>query len=89
VCLLRKGSRPEDTILVVCNFTPVPREKYRVGVPSDGYWRELLNSDSVDYAGSNMGNAGGVQAEKIAAHGRPFSVSMTLPPLGALFFKRA
>jgi len=88
ISLLRKGKRLEDTILIVCNFTPVPRQEYRIGVPFDGYWRELLNSDSSDYAGSNMGNGGGQQAEEIAAHGRPYSLSLTLPPLGILFFKR-
>ncbi|MBO0911963.1 MAG: alpha amylase C-terminal domain-containing protein, partial [Acidobacteria bacterium] len=88
VSLLRKGRRAEDVILVICNFTPVPRLKYRVGVPSNGYWQELLNSDSADYAGSNMGNAGGAMAEAAPAHGRPFSLSLTLPPLGALFLKR-
>src|SRR5579864_9233907 len=89
VSLLRKGKRPEETILVVCNFTPVPREPYRIGVPFGGYCRELLNSDAKDYAGSGMGNAGGRQAEEVPAHGRPFSLELTLPPLGALFFKRS
>ena len=88
VSLLRKSRRPEDTILVVCNFTPVARENYRIGVPFGGYWRELLNSDSGDYAGSGMGNKGGVQAEEKPTHGRPYSISLTLPPLGALFLKR-
>jgi 1,4-alpha-glucan branching enzyme len=89
VSLLRKGKRPEDTILVVCNFTPIPRESYRIGVPFGGFWRELLNSDAKDYAGSGMGNAGGRQAEEIPTHGRPYSLELTLPPLGALFFKRS
>jgi 1,4-alpha-glucan branching enzyme len=87
ISLLRKGKRPEDTILVVCNFTPIPREDYRIGVPFDGYWHELLNSDAHEYAGTGMGNLGGKQAEEIAAHGRPYSLSLTLPPLGILFFK--
>jgi 1,4-alpha-glucan branching enzyme len=87
VSLLRKGSSPRERIVVVSNFTPVPRLFYRVGVPTGGYWRELLNSDSRDYGGSNMGNSGGVQAEPIPAHGRPYSLSLTLPPLAALFLK--
>ena len=62
VSLLRKGKSPQDVILVVCNFTPVPRIGYRVGVPQGGYWREILNSDAKEYAGSGMGNLGGVQA---------------------------
>jgi len=87
VSLLRKSETPQDTILVVCNFTPVPRLGYRVGVPHGGYWREMLNSDAREYAGSGMGNLGGVNAEEIPQHGRPFSLKLTLPPLGALFFK--
>ena len=88
ISLLRKGKRPEDTILIVCNFTPVSRDTYRIGVPHDGYWRELLNSDATDYAGSGVGNLGGKQAEEIPVHGRPYSLSLTLPPLGIVFFKR-
>ena len=87
ISLLRKSDSPADTILVVCNFTPVPRTGYRVGVPHGGYWRELLNSDAQDYAGSGMGNFGGVHADEIPTHGRPFSLRLTLPPLAALFFK--
>ena len=87
VSLLRRGKNPGDVVLVVCSFTPVPREDYRVGVPSGGYWRELLNSDSSDYGGSNLGNGGGRMAEARSVHGRPFSLSLTLPPLAALFFK--
>jgi 1,4-alpha-glucan branching enzyme len=87
ISLLRKSETPQDTVLVTCNFTPVPRTGYRVGVPHGGYWRELLNSDAREYAGSGMGNLGGVSAEEIPAHGRPFSLKLTLPPLAALFFK--
>jgi len=86
---LRKGKSPTDTLLIVCNFTPVPRLEYRLGVPCGGYWRELLNSDAQDYAGSGMGNGGGVRAEYLPAHGRPHSLSMTLPPLAVLFLKPA
>jgi 1,4-alpha-glucan branching enzyme len=87
ISLLRKSESEKDTILVICNFTPVPRIGYRVGVPHGGYWRELLNSDGAEYGGSNMGNAGGVMAEAEPTHGRPFSLELILPPLGALFFK--
>jgi 1,4-alpha-glucan branching enzyme len=86
---LRKGKSPTDTVLIVCNFTPVPRLEYRLGVPCGGYWRELLNSDATDYAGSGMGNGGGVRAEYLPAHGRPHSLRMTLPPLAVLFLKPA
>jgi len=88
ISLLRKGENGDDAILVVCNFTPVPRVNYSVGVPTGGYWRELLNSDAREYGGSGMGNMGGVQALPQSAHGRPYSLRLTLPPLGALFLKR-
>jgi len=84
---IRKGSSSEDILLAVCNFTPVPRFNYRVGVPRGRYWREILNSDSKEYGGSGHGNMGGVEASAISFHGRPQSLNLTLPPLGAVFFK--
>ncbi len=84
---LRKGKSPEQMVLVICNLTPVPRMAYQVGVPRGGYWRELLNSDSTDYAGSGMGNEGGVHAQEQSTHGRPYSLGLTLPPLAVLFLK--
>jgi 1,4-alpha-glucan branching enzyme len=87
ISLLRKGSSSRENIVVVCNFTPVPRIGYRLGVPSGGFWRELLNSDAKEYGGSGMGNSGGVMAEEHPVHGRPYSLNLTLPPLGALFLK--
>jgi 1,4-alpha-glucan branching enzyme len=89
VAFLRKGSRPEDVVLVVCNFTPVPRENYRVGVPRGGLWRERLNSDAETYGGSGQGNFGTVEAAPLAAHGRTHSLYLRLPPLGALFLTPA
>ncbi|MDR4462169.1 MAG: 1,4-alpha-glucan branching protein GlgB [Nitrospirales bacterium] len=83
----RRAKDPSDIVVCVLNLTPVPREAYRMGVPTAGYYRELLNSDSEAYGGSNMGNAGGVQAEDMPWHGQPFSVVITLPPLAAVFFK--
>jgi len=85
---LRKSGNPDDTILVVLNFTPVPRHDYRLGVPQCGYWRELLNSDAEMYGGSNLGNGGGVNSEPIPAHGRDCSISLLVPPLAALYLKR-
>jgi 1,4-alpha-glucan branching enzyme len=85
--LIRKDSSSEDILLVVLNFTPVPRFNYRVGVPRGGYWREILNSDSQEYGGSGHGNLGGVEASPVSFHGRPYSLNLTLPPLGALFFE--
>jgi 1,4-alpha-glucan branching enzyme len=85
--LLRRGRTPHEWVLGVFSFTPVPRLNYRVGVPCGGYWRELLNSDATIYWGSGMGNGGGAHAEPNSVHGRPCSLNLTLPPLGALFFK--
>jgi 1,4-alpha-glucan branching enzyme len=87
VSFLRHGRRRGDTLLIVCNFTPVPRQNYRVGVPQGGYWRETLNSDAPLYGGSGQGNIGGLSATPLPIHGRPFSVNMTLPPLSVLIFK--
>lgn len=87
ISFMRKGRGDDDIILVVCNFTPVPRLEYRIGVPCPGFWRELLNSDAKEYGGSGFGNFGGVEATPIPWHGRPYSLGITLPPLGVLFFK--
>lgn len=84
---LRRGRDSREEIVVVCNFTPVPRLGYRVGVPHAGYYREIFNGDSEIYGGSNLGNAGGVHAEPIPHSGRPFSLSLTLPPLAAIYLK--
>ncbi len=84
----RKG-RSGEVVLVVCNFTPVPRENYRVGIDRGGRWRELLNSDAVAYGGSGWGNFGSVEAEEVEAHGRRYSLPLTLPPLGVLYLKPA
>ena len=88
ISFIRKSATTDETILVVCNFTTVPRYDYRVGVPQGGYWREILNSDSKIYAGSDCGNSGGVEASPEHAGGRDFSLSLTLPPLGILFLKK-
>ncbi len=84
---IRRGEDPDEAVLVVANLTPVVREGYRVGVPFGGLWKELLNSDSTYYGGSGVGNLGGVTAEDVPEHGRPFSLRLVLPPLGILFFK--
>ena len=85
---LRKGSSTEDTIVIACNFTPVPHHNYRVGVPEGGLWSEILNSDAKEYDGSGQGNFGAVGAETTSFHGRPYSVNITLPPLAIVYFKR-
>jgi len=84
---IRKSRNDTSTVLVVCNFTPVPRQNYVVGVPRGGHWREALNSDAPIYGGSAMGNFGGAEAGPVPAHGRPFSLTLTLPPLSALYFR--
>ena len=87
ISFLRKGKSRDDFILVACNLTPVPRYPYRIGVPRGGFWREILNSDATLYGGGGQGNLGGIEASPTPAHGRPYSLSLTLPPLGVLFFK--
>jgi len=89
VSLLRKAKSSSSVVLVVCNFTPVPRQNYRVGAPCGGFWQEVANSDAAEYGGSNMGNLGGVEAAPIPLHGRHYSVTLTLPPLSVCFFKAA
>jgi len=87
VAFIRRGKDPEDFLVCVCNFTPVPRMGYRIGVPAAGRYRELLNTDAAGYGGSNLGNLGVVMAEPTPCHGQPHSISLTLPPLGVLFLK--
>jgi 1,4-alpha-glucan branching enzyme len=84
---VRKGKNGASPMLVVCNFLPVPRESYQVGVPHAGYWREVLNSDATAYGGSGIGNYGGVSTNPVPAHGRYQSVALTLPPLGAVYLR--
>lgn len=84
---LRKAKSNSDQIVVACNFTPVPRYDYQVGVPRGGFWREILNSDAAEHGGTGHGNMGGVEAVREEIHGRPYSISLTLPPLGAVFLK--
>ena len=84
----RHAYDPADNLTIVCNFTPVVRSGYRVGVPEGGYYKEILNSDSARYGGSNQGNLGGVYAEQTAYQDRPWSVSLTLPPLGVLILSK-
>jgi 1,4-alpha-glucan branching enzyme len=84
---IRRARNRDDFLVVVLNFTPVPRAGYRIGVPVAGAYRELLNSDAELYAGSNVGNGGIVFSDDIPAHGHPSSLRLTLPPLGFLLLK--
>ena len=87
VSLARWGRLPSDVVVAVFNFTPVPRHDYHIGIPRGGRWLELLNSDSPLYGGSGEGNLGGVEAQPQGMHGHAHSVSLTLPPLSALYLK--
>ncbi len=87
VSLIRRGRDAGEWIVAVLNWTPVVRRGYRIGVPAAGFYRELLNSDAAVYAGSNVGNRGGLATDAIAAHGHPVSLNLTLPPLGGLVLK--
>jgi 1,4-alpha-glucan branching enzyme len=82
---LRVAANGERTLVCVCNLSPVPRDRYRVGLPHGGRWREALNTDSDLYGGSNVGNLGGVDAEQRAWQGQPYSAELILPPLGVLW----
>jgi 1,4-alpha-glucan branching enzyme len=84
---LRRARSCDDVIAVACNFTPVPRVGYRLGVPRAGRWRELLNSDAADYGGSGAGNLGGVSSDDLPWHGQPQSIVLTLPPLAIVLLK--
>jgi len=84
---IRYAREQRELVVCACNFTPVPRQKYRMGVPQAGLYRELMNSDAEIYGGSNMGNAGAVEAESISSHNQPYSLLVTLPPLSVVFFK--
>jgi 1,4-alpha-glucan branching enzyme len=88
VSMVRLARDASDFTVIVTNFTPVPRPAYRVGVPESGWYRELLNSDSAIYGGSNMGNAGGIATEAIPAHGFEQSLRLTVPPLGFVLLKK-
>jgi len=82
----RYGRDGDPPVVVVCNFTPVPREGYRLGVPKGGHWREILNSDADVYGGSGFGNRGGIDAENVPAHGHRSSLVVTAPPLAVVVF---
>jgi 1,4-alpha-glucan branching enzyme len=87
VSFVRRAADPSDALLFVCNFTPVPRTNYRVGAPAPGLWEEVLNSDATLYGGSGMGNFGGAEAVPLPMHGRPWSLTITVPPLAVVVFR--
>jgi 1,4-alpha-glucan branching enzyme len=85
--MLRLAKDGGSIILAVSNMTPVPRLSYRIGVPKAGLWQEILNTDAGIYGGSNFGNGGALQAEEVPSHGRPFSLSLMLPPLSTILLR--
>jgi 1,4-alpha-glucan branching enzyme len=87
LCYLRKARNPDDFLIVCCNFTPVPRYNYRIGVPRGGWYYEAMNTDSMYYGGSNMGNYPGINAIQCESHGKPFCLDVTLPPLSVVVLK--
>jgi 1,4-alpha-glucan branching enzyme len=87
VSFLRRGSAHEDTAIVVCNFTPVVHHDYRVGVPEAAAYEEALNIDDTRYGGSGVSNGERTKTEKVQAHGRKYSLSLTLPPLATMILK--
>ncbi|HJQ79053.1 MAG TPA: 1,4-alpha-glucan branching protein GlgB [Lacipirellulaceae bacterium] len=87
VAFIRKAKDPQDYVIVCCNFTPVPRIGYKIGVPEACFYQEISNSDSTFYGGSDLGNGGGIQAMPHESHGRPASMEVTLPPLATVVFK--
>ncbi|GAC1656407.1 MAG: 1,4-alpha-glucan branching protein GlgB [Candidatus Dormibacteraceae bacterium] len=89
VSLLRRSRTPGEEVVAVFNFTPIPRHGYRVGVPTGGFWTERLNGDAQTYGGSGQGNFGGVQSEAVSWHGQPAALMVSLPPLAAVFFRKA
>ncbi|MBD3265840.1 1,4-alpha-glucan branching protein GlgB [bacterium] len=84
---LRKDREGNNAVLIVLNNTPVPRYDYRIGVPKEGRWHEILNSDAEIYGGSGLGNYGGVDTSREGCHGRPYGINITLPPLSAVYFQ--
>ena len=88
IAFLRRGHDPKDFVLICCNFTPVPRQGYEFGVPEEGFYQEILNTDSELFGGSNMGNGGCVSSRPIPKHDRPHSIAVTLPPLAVVVFKK-
>jgi 1,4-alpha-glucan branching enzyme len=87
ISFVRKDATGTGMTLVVVNFTPVPRLTYQIGVPREGHWAEVLNSDAELYGGSGLGNLGGAHTAPVGAHGRYHSLLLTLPPLGILVFR--
>ncbi len=88
IAFLRRAEDPDDFLLFCCNFTPVPRQGYEFGVPVEGFYEEILNTDSELFGGSNIGNGGLVSSRPVPRHNRQHSISVTLPPLAVIAFRK-
>ncbi len=88
ISFMRKDNFGKNSVLVVCNFTPVPHNNYKIGVPLGGFWKEALNSDAKEYGGSGQGNLGGLESSPLLSQEKHYSLSLTIPPLAVLFFKQ-
>ena len=88
IAFLRRAEDPSDFLLFCCNFTPVPRQGYEFGVPEEGFYEEMLNTDSEMFGGANMGNGGLVSSRPVPRHNRANSISVTLPPLAVVVFRK-
>ena len=89
LAFIRRGSKPEDDIVMVFNFSNQILSNYRIGVPEAGFWSEVMNSDATEFGGSGVGNLGGVHSSNEGAHGFEHSIEITVPPLGAVWFRRS
>jgi 1,4-alpha-glucan branching enzyme len=88
ISFIRRAQDPKDFLLFCCNFTPMPREKYEFGVPDEGFYEEVLNTDAAMFGGSDMGNGGGVASKAVPRHNRKHSIAVTLPPLAVVAFRK-
>ncbi|HZT30285.1 MAG TPA: 1,4-alpha-glucan branching protein GlgB [Bryobacteraceae bacterium] len=88
ISFIRRAEDPQDFLLFVCNFTPVTRENYEIGVPEEGFYQEVLNTDAEIFGGSNVGNSRAVSSRRVPRHNRAFSISITLPPLAVVVFRK-
>jgi 1,4-alpha-glucan branching enzyme len=87
LAFLRNGREGAESIAVVCNFSPIPRDNYRIGVPRKGFWKEVLNTDATHYGGTGRGNFGGIETVPFQMNGKPYSITVNVPPLAVVFFK--
>jgi 1,4-alpha-glucan branching enzyme len=88
IAFIRRAHDPGNFLLFCCNFTPLPRPGYQFGVPEEGSYEEILNTDSALFGGSNIGNSGLIHSRRVAKHNRPSSISVNLPPLAVVAFRK-